>query len=68
MDFSKKRKLLSGAVILATGLFITYLNGDIPPNLLNLMETLYGAFVLGNAFEHTSKAVIKKIDKKEETE
>lgn len=46
------RKIISGLLLLIVGLGVTYMKGDIPPNLLSLMQLLYGAFVLGNAFEH----------------
>ncbi len=50
------RKIISGIVLLAVGLGVVYLKGDIPPNLLSLMQILYGAFVLGNAFEHYTES------------
>lgn len=46
------RKIISGFIILGVGLFITYEKGDIPPNLLALMQWIYVSFVAGNAMEH----------------
>lgn len=50
------RKVLSGAVLLLVGLAITLVKGDIPVNLLSLMQWIYSAFVLGNIGEHASNA------------
>lgn len=46
------RKIIAGLVLLGAGLGITYYKGDIPPNLMGLMQSLYYGFVAGNAFEH----------------
>lgn len=51
------RKLLAGAVILLVGLGITIGLGDIPANLLSLLQVVFGAFVLGNGIEHVAGAV-----------
>lgn len=50
------RKLFSGLVLLIVGVAITLIKGDIPTNLMSLMELLYGAFVLGNGFEYAAIA------------
>lgn len=57
------RKIISAAVLLITGLAVTYTNGDIPPNLLSLMQTLFFAFVCGNGFEHYMEVVKSKAPK-----
>lgn len=54
MNLYASRKILSGLVLLIIGSVVVYLKGDIPPNFSTFMETLFGAFVMGNAFEHYS--------------
>lgn len=46
------RKIVSGLVLLVVGLVVTYWKGDVPVNLMSLMQWLYAAFVVGNAAEH----------------
>lgn len=43
------RKLSFGLFILAIGLGIGLTKGDIPPNILTLLEFIFGAFVTGNS-------------------
>lgn len=50
------RKILSGLILLIVGIIITFIKGDIPENLLSLMEWLYSAFVLGNVAQHATEA------------
>lgn len=50
------RKILSGLVLLAVGLGVTIAKGDVPANLLSLMQWLYSAFVIGNIGEHVTTA------------
>ncbi len=50
------RKVISGLVLLIVGVGIVILKGDIPPNLLSLMQLLYAAFVVGNIGEHVTTA------------
>lgn len=52
MSVYSTRKLVSGLMLLCVGVGMTLFKGDIPPNLLSLMQALYAAFVLGNATEH----------------
>lgn len=52
MTLTSQRKIISGVILLLAGILVTYWKGDIPEHLLSLMETLYYAFVAGNAFEH----------------
>lgn len=42
------RKLAVSLLVLVVGLAISLYKGDIPPNLLNLLEMVIGAFVGGN--------------------
>lgn len=53
------RKIISGLVLLIVGIVITIVKGDIPVNLLSLMQWIYSAFVLGNSTEYLSKAFIE---------
>lgn len=53
------RKALMALAILVTGVGVTFYKGDIPTNLLMLLQTLFGAFVLGNGVEHVAGAVRK---------
>jgi hypothetical protein len=52
MSVVSTRKIISGTALLVVGVGITLVKGDIPPNLLALMESLYIAFVAGNGVEH----------------
>lgn len=52
MNQITSRKIIAGTVLLITAVLVTYWKGDVPSNLTNIIETLYGAFVVGNAFEH----------------
>lgn len=45
----KLDKLMSGVILLVVGIGITLVKGDIPGNLLSLMEWLYSAFILHGA-------------------
>ncbi len=57
MDLFTTRKVLSGLLLLIVGLVVTYIKGDIPVNLLSLMQWIYLTFVAGNAAQHISDAV-----------
>lgn len=46
------RKLVGGLVVTAVAVIVTLLKGDVPANLQQLLEVVFGAFVLGNAAEH----------------
>jgi hypothetical protein len=50
------RKVVVALITLALGIGAVFLRGDIPPGLLTLMQTLFGAFVAGNMFEYASEA------------
>jgi len=52
----RTRKIIAGAVLLVVGVVITFIKGDIPVNLLSLMQLIYSAFVVGNIGEHASNA------------
>ena len=49
------RKLIVTALVLIVGLAITLLRGDLPTNLLTLLEVVLGGFISGNAIEHLAK-------------
>lgn len=52
MSVVSTRKIISGAVLLAVGLAVTCVKGDVPPNFLALLQWIYVSFVAGNAMEH----------------
>jgi hypothetical protein len=64
MNVTTTRKIISGAVLLITGIVITYWKGDIPSNMKELMENLYYGFVAGNAFEHFTTMKLNQTDNK----
>lgn len=51
------RKVLAGVIILAVGVVIAVVKNDIPANLLQLLEVLFGGFIVGNVGEHIVGAV-----------
>lgn len=57
--YMNSRKTISGLVLLVVGVTIAFIKGDVPTNLLNLMQLLYSAFVLGNVGEHAAKSYTK---------
>ena len=54
------RKVLVTLIMAGVGLALTFYKGDIPPGLLGLMQTIFGAFVVGNVFEHIADASVKR--------
>jgi hypothetical protein len=48
------RKAVVALVALFVGVGVTIYVGDVPPNLLSLIEVLFGAFVVGNGVEHVA--------------
>lgn len=55
------RKLLVSLVILVSGIAISAVKGDIPHGLLQLMEVIFGGFIVGNVGEHiVNGSVMKK--------
>ncbi len=46
------RKLLVGLIVLVMGLGVTVAVGDIPPHLLQLLEVIFGGFIVGNSVSH----------------
>ncbi len=54
------RKVAAGIVIVLVGLIVTAIAGDVPANLLALLQVVFGAFVLGNGFEHAAGAFAAK--------
>jgi hypothetical protein len=60
------RKMLVGAVLLISGLAVTYFKGDIPSGLLGFMQSLFAFYVAGNIGEHVSNAMVKRKEKSNE--
>ena len=58
MSVFSTRKIISGVILLTVGVVITFIKGDIPPNLLSLMQLLYVTFVAGNGFVHATTAYV----------
>lgn len=52
------RKLVFGLITLGVGLVIGHIKGDIPPNVLSLLEMLFGSFVAGNSVGTIVGAVV----------
>lgn len=50
------RKVITGLIILLCGIGSLLLKGDVPPGFLTLLQTIFAAFVVGNAAEHISCA------------
>jgi hypothetical protein len=59
IDHMGGRKLVAALVILLVGVGVVALKGDIPANMLALLQTLFGALVLGNAVEHAAAAHVE---------
>jgi hypothetical protein len=54
------RKVLAAAIVMALAVGAVLLKGDVPPNFLQLLQVVFGAFVLGNGIEHVAGAVGSK--------
>lgn len=54
------RKVFVTLIIGAIGLGMVFYMGDIPPGLLALMQTVFGAFVAGNVLSHFASASVRK--------
>lgn len=52
LDDTNVRKMLVTVALMATAIVTTYLRGDLPPGLLSFMETVFAAYVLGEAAHH----------------
>lgn len=52
------RKLIGALLVVAVAVVITLVKGDVPRELGQLLEVVFGAFVIGNAAEHGA-AVLK---------
>lgn len=46
------RKLIVSGVVLVVGVVVALLKGDIPSNLLQLLEVVFGGFIVGNVAGH----------------
>ena len=51
------RKIVVAAVVLLVGSLVAHFKGDIPPNMLQLLEVLFGGFIVGNVTEHVVGSV-----------
>ena len=49
------RKVIVTILILVAGLAVAIIKGDLPHNLLSLLEVIFAGFVSGNAVEHLAK-------------
>lgn len=56
------RKVVAAIVTIGVGLTVVLMRGDLPANLLTLLQTVFGAFVVGNGIEHVTDAVQAKAD------
>ena len=50
------RKLLVGMFVVTIGTAITLYKGDIPANLLQLLEVIFGGFIVGNSISHIAQS------------
>ncbi len=57
-----KRKLLVFGIILVVGIAIALYKGDIPSNLLQLLEVVFTGFMAGNVAGHALDAVVEHAD------
>lgn len=49
------RKLIVSVLVMATGLTVALIKGDIPPNILQLLEVMAGTYVAGNVISGIGK-------------
>lgn len=47
-------------MVLAIGVVFTLVKGDISANLLQLLQVVFGAFVVGNVGEHIANGVVAR--------
>lgn len=50
------RKMAVGFLTLGIGVAFAAIKGDVNPGLLQLLSVVFGAFVVGNGFEHIANA------------
>lgn len=50
------RKVVMALVVATIGVAVVFFKGDIPANLLALLQVVFGAFVVGNGVEHYTSA------------
>jgi hypothetical protein len=60
------RKLLAAAIVLAIALACVFLKGDVPANLLSLLQVVFATFVVGNVGEHVTDVFQTHADAKAE--
>jgi hypothetical protein len=51
------RKVFAALLVIAVGVGAVLLKGDVPANLLQLLQVVFGALVVGNVGEHVVGAV-----------
>lgn len=49
------RKMAVGFLTLGVGVAFAAVKGDVSPGLLQLLSVIFGAYVVGNGFEHMAK-------------
>lgn len=54
------RKTVTLIIVLLVSIATIAMKGDIPANFLMLLQTVFGAYVLGNGVEHVSKKKAKE--------
>lgn len=50
------RKVIMTLIVLGTGVLVTSLQGDVPDNLMVLLQVILGGYVVGNIGEHAARA------------
>lgn len=50
------RKMAVGFLVLGVGVAFTAAQGDVMPGLLQLLQVIFGAYVIGNGLEHVAKS------------
>ncbi len=53
------RKLVVSGIVLAIGVAIALYKGDIPEHLLQLLEVVFGGFIVGNVAGHAMGAAVE---------
>jgi hypothetical protein len=66
LDNTGGRKMIAAVMILVLTAVIVIIKGDITPNIVSMLEFLFGALVAGNAVEHVSGAVSARAASKSE--
>lgn len=59
MSKLSSRKLIVSLAVLVTGLVIGLVKGDVPPNILQLLEVIAGTYVVGNVLSGVTEGAAK---------